>query len=64
MAFKILYPGHRQEEVQRCIDKAAAFIEKIQEPDGSWFVFHLIVIVIESYGHSFLYMPCSWVLHC
>nr|KAJ0208662.1 hypothetical protein LSAT_V11C400209720 [Lactuca sativa] len=37
VAFKILYPGHRQEEVQRCIDKAAAFIEKIQEPDGSWY---------------------------
>ncbi|KAI3767634.1 hypothetical protein L2E82_17932 [Cichorium intybus] len=37
VAFKRLYPGHRREEVQRCINKAAAFIEKIQAPDGSWY---------------------------
>ncbi|CAH1421817.1 unnamed protein product [Lactuca virosa] len=37
VAFKRLYPGHRREEVQRCIDKSAAFIEKIQAPDGSWY---------------------------
>lgn len=37
-AFKKLYPGHRKEEVERCIAKAAAFIEKIQEADGSWLV--------------------------
>ncbi|XP_019264151.1 PREDICTED: cycloartenol Synthase-like isoform X2 [Nicotiana attenuata] len=36
-AFKKLYPGHRKEEVERCIAKAAAFIEKIQEADGSWY---------------------------
>lgn len=37
-AFKKLYPGHRREEVERCIEQAALFIEKIQETDGSWFV--------------------------
>ncbi|XP_076940449.1 cycloartenol synthase-like [Bidens hawaiensis] len=35
--FKKLYPNHRKEEVQRCINKAAAFIESIQAPDGSWY---------------------------
>ncbi|XP_076895364.1 cycloartenol synthase 2-like [Bidens hawaiensis] len=35
--FKKLYPDHRKEEVQRCINKAAAFIESIQAPDGSWY---------------------------
>ncbi|KAI3499676.1 hypothetical protein L1887_35481 [Cichorium endivia] len=37
VSFKRLYPGHRREEVQRCINKAASFIEKIQAPDGSWY---------------------------
>ncbi|KVH92256.1 Terpene synthase, conserved site-containing protein [Cynara cardunculus var. scolymus] len=37
VAFKRLYPGHRREEVQRCIDKSASFIEKIQASDGSWY---------------------------
>ncbi|MFS7973105.1 putative cycloartenol synthase [Helianthus anomalus] len=37
VAFKKLYPGHRKEEVQRCINKAAAFIESIQASDGSWY---------------------------
>ncbi|KAK6131742.1 hypothetical protein DH2020_034539 [Rehmannia glutinosa] len=36
-AFKKLYPGHRKEEVERCIEKSAKFIEKIQEADGSWY---------------------------
>lgn len=35
--FKKLYPGHRREEIENCIAKAARFIEKIQAPDGSWF---------------------------
>ena len=35
-AFKKLYPGHRREEVQRCIERAALFIEEIQATDGSW----------------------------
>nr|UTE10696.1 cycloartenol synthase [Calotropis procera] len=36
-AFKKLYPGHRQREVECCIEKAATFIEKIQATDGSWY---------------------------
>ncbi|KAG5611193.1 hypothetical protein H5410_022474 [Solanum commersonii] len=36
-AFKKLYPGYRKEDVERCIEKGAAFIEKIQEADGSWY---------------------------
>lgn len=35
--FKKLYPGHRREEINLSIEKAAAFIEKIQAPDGSWY---------------------------
>lgn len=51
VAFKKLYPGHRREDVQLCINKAAAFLETIQESDGSWFVFHLILTW--SYMYSF-----------
>ncbi|TKY44490.1 Cycloartenol synthase [Spatholobus suberectus] len=36
-SFRKLYPGHRREEIQHCIDKAATFIEKIQASDGSWY---------------------------
>ncbi|WJX26111.1 CRISPR-associated protein 1 [Trifolium repens] len=36
-AFKKLYPGHRHEEIHCSIEKAAAFIEKIQDSDGSWY---------------------------
>ncbi|KAH6767035.1 cycloartenol synthase 1 [Perilla frutescens var. hirtella] len=36
-SFKKLYPGHRREEVEQCIEKSAKFIEKIQEADGSWY---------------------------
>ncbi|KAL8149707.1 cycloartenol Synthase [Apium graveolens] len=35
--FKKLYPGHRREEINLSIEKAAVFIEKIQAPDGSWY---------------------------
>nr|QUJ17883.1 cycloartenol cynthase [Bupleurum chinense] len=35
--FSKLYPGHRREEIQHAIEKAASFIEKIQESDGSWY---------------------------
>ncbi|XP_010271332.1 PREDICTED: cycloartenol Synthase isoform X2 [Nelumbo nucifera] len=36
-SFKKLYPGHRREEIENCIRKAAKFIEKIQAADGSWY---------------------------
>ncbi|MQL74138.1 hypothetical protein Taro_006492, partial [Colocasia esculenta] len=36
-SFKKLYPGHRREDIEHCISKAAHFIEKIQKSDGSWF---------------------------
>lgn len=36
-SFKKLYPGHRHDEIEHCIGRAAKFIEKIQEPDGSWY---------------------------
>ncbi|KAL7096239.1 hypothetical protein ACP275_10G069600 [Erythranthe tilingii] len=36
-SFKKLYPGHRKEEVERCIEKGAKFTEKIQATDGSWY---------------------------
>jgi cycloartenol synthase len=40
-SFKKLYPGHRREDVDNCINKAANFIESIQRSDGSWLVFTL-----------------------
>lgn len=36
-SFRKLYPGHRREEIQCCIEKAVAFIENIQASDGSWY---------------------------
>ncbi|XP_062114396.1 LOW QUALITY PROTEIN: cycloartenol synthase 2-like [Humulus lupulus] len=36
-SFRKLYPGHRQEEIEHCIKKATAYIEKIQASDGSWY---------------------------
>lgn len=38
VSFRRLYPGHRREEIEKCIKQAASFIEKIQAEDGSWFV--------------------------
>ncbi|XP_073116803.1 cycloartenol synthase isoform X1 [Elaeis guineensis] len=36
-SFKKLYPGHRRDDIENCIRKAAKFIEMIQQPDGSWY---------------------------
>uniref|UniRef100_A0A1D1XPI8 Terpene cyclase/mutase family member n=1 Tax=Anthurium amnicola TaxID=1678845 RepID=A0A1D1XPI8_9ARAE len=36
-SFRKLYPGHRRDEIECCVSKAAHFIEKIQKPDGSWY---------------------------
>ncbi|KAJ0984140.1 hypothetical protein J5N97_002496 [Dioscorea zingiberensis] len=36
-SFKKLYPGHRREEIESCIKKAIDYIEKIQNPNGSWY---------------------------
>uniref|UniRef100_A0A5B7BGC4 cycloartenol synthase n=1 Tax=Davidia involucrata TaxID=16924 RepID=A0A5B7BGC4_DAVIN len=36
-SFKKLYPRHRREEVECCIERSARFIEKIQASDGSWY---------------------------
>ncbi|KAM1189617.1 hypothetical protein ACFX2J_025272 [Malus domestica] len=35
--FKKLCPGHRSEEIENCIARAAKFIETIQATDGSWY---------------------------
>uniref|UniRef100_A0A803P5K5 Terpene cyclase/mutase family member n=1 Tax=Cannabis sativa TaxID=3483 RepID=A0A803P5K5_CANSA len=37
ISFRNLYPEHRQEEIEHCIKKATAYIEKIQAKDGSWY---------------------------
>ncbi|KAB1212040.1 Cycloartenol synthase 2 [Morella rubra] len=37
ISFKKSYPKHQQEEIELCIKRAAMFIEKIQESDGSWY---------------------------
>ncbi|ESW32204.1 hypothetical protein PHAVU_002G302200, partial [Phaseolus vulgaris] len=35
--FRKLYPKHRRKEINSCISKAIHYIEKTQNPDGSWF---------------------------
>ncbi|KAA3478423.1 lupeol synthase-like [Gossypium australe] len=35
--FNKLYPGHREQEIEICIRKAAKYIEDTQYPDGSWY---------------------------
>ncbi|XP_073101079.1 LOW QUALITY PROTEIN: cycloartenol Synthase [Elaeis guineensis] len=35
--FKKLYPDYRKQEIETCIAKAANAIEKMQNPDGSWY---------------------------
>ncbi|PWA40933.1 squalene cyclase [Artemisia annua] len=36
-SFMKLYPSHKREEIQACVDKAITFIENMQLPDGSWY---------------------------
>jgi squalene cyclase len=38
-SFKKSYPGHRKKEIEACMVKAIDFIERTQQPDGSWYVF-------------------------
>ncbi|KAK3121299.1 hypothetical protein QOZ80_8BG0650330 [Eleusine coracana subsp. coracana] len=35
--FREKYPGHRKDEIDKCIRRATEFIEKLQNDDGSWF---------------------------
>lgn len=40
-SFMKLYPSHRKEEIEVCINKAVTFIENSQLSDGSWlFISH------------------------
>ncbi|KQJ93264.1 hypothetical protein BRADI_3g03497v3 [Brachypodium distachyon] len=36
-SFRKHYPGHRREEIDKCIRKADNFIQSIQRSDGSWY---------------------------
>ncbi|XP_042440099.1 cycloartenol synthase 2-like [Zingiber officinale] len=36
-SFRKIYPGHRREEIDNCINKSARFLEKMQRDDGSWY---------------------------
>ncbi|KAL3825525.1 hypothetical protein ACJIZ3_021554 [Penstemon smallii] len=35
--FRKLHPQHRPQEIESCISRAKQYIEKTQEPDGSWY---------------------------
>ncbi|TVU43315.1 hypothetical protein EJB05_09774 [Eragrostis curvula] len=35
--FREKHPGHRKDEINRCIKRAVDFIERLQNDDGSWF---------------------------
>lgn len=37
--FQKLHPNYKNKEIQACISKAINFIESIQLPDGSWYLF-------------------------
>nr|XP_051192225.1 cycloartenol synthase-like isoform X2 [Lolium perenne] len=37
VSFRKDYPGHRREEIDKCIHKADGFIQSIQRSDGSWY---------------------------
>ncbi|CAA3015857.1 dammarenediol II synthase-like [Olea europaea subsp. europaea] len=37
LAFKRLYPGHREKEIEISVAKAISFLEGRQWPDGSWY---------------------------
>jgi len=39
--FRKLYPKHRRKEIDYCISKAIHYIEKTQNPDGSWYFLFL-----------------------
>jgi cycloartenol synthase len=41
VSFRKDYPGHRREEIDKCINKADGFIQSIQRSDGSWLVLKL-----------------------
>ena len=49
-SFMKLYPGHQGKEIEACIAKVANFIESIQLPDSSWFVFSFEIKVWFGYG--------------
>ncbi|KAI3790574.1 hypothetical protein L2E82_03708 [Cichorium intybus] len=36
-SFTKLYPSHRRDQIEACIDKAVPFIESLQLCDGSWY---------------------------
>nr|UMM64879.1 2,3-oxidosqualene cyclase [Avena strigosa] len=36
-SFRKHYPGHRREEIDKCIHKADNFIQSIQRSDGAWY---------------------------
>ncbi|KAG6480202.1 hypothetical protein ZIOFF_063682 [Zingiber officinale] len=36
-SFKKVYPNHRQDEIDDCINKSAHFLEKTQRDDSSWY---------------------------
>jgi len=55
-SFVKLHPGHRRKEIEACMAKAANFIESIQLPDGSWFVFSFEIIPL-----TLLYISSGFV---
>ncbi|KAL6013085.1 CRISPR-associated protein 1 [Asimina triloba] len=66
--FRKLYPGHRKEEIERCIKKAVNFIEKIQAPDvcftyAIWFGVKALVAVGKTYqSSSSIRKACDFLL--
>lgn len=61
--FKKLYPGHRREEIENCVAKAAEFIENKQASDGSWFAFTLLLYFIFCILLECLFScSCQWLI--
>ena len=61
-SFMKLYPGHQGKEIEACIAKVANFIESIQLPDSSWFVFSFEIKVWFGYGWFRVCVFCLWTV--
>lgn len=58
--FRNLYPEHRREEIDGFLTDASGYLEKMQTPDGSWFISDFIITQSEflkpSKLHLFIYL--------
>lgn len=54
--FRNLYPEHRREEIDGFLTDASGYLEKMQTPDGSWFISDFIITQSEFLKPSKLHL--------